>query len=201
MADLLSKEAYRELAGKLEFRTQAFINGQFRGAKSGRTFATTNPATGDVLAQVSACDSQDVDEAVAAAKAAFDDARWHGLSPAARKNILLHFARLMEDNAHELAVLESLDSGKPIRECQNVDVPETIHTLRWHAELIDKIYDATAPVGSGAVTMVVREPIGVVGLVLPWNFPLLMLAWKIGPSLAAGCSIVVKPAEETTLSA
>ncbi|KPB43489.1 hypothetical protein ALP12_200091 [Pseudomonas savastanoi pv. phaseolicola] len=155
----------------------------------------------DKAAGLSACDSQDVEEAVAAAKAAFDDARWHGLSPAARKNILLHFARLMEDNAHELAVLESLDSGKPIRECQNVDVPETIHTLRWHAELIDKIYDATAPVGSGAVTMVVREPIGVVGLVLPWNFPLLMLAWKIGPSLAAGCSIVVKPAEETTLSA
>lgn len=113
---------------------------------------------------------------------------------------MLRFAQLLEDNAHELAVLESLDSGKPIRECQNIDVPETIHTLRWHAELIDKIYDATAPVGSGAVTMVVREPIGVVGLVLPWNFPLLMLAWKIGPSLAAGCSIVVKPAKETTLS-
>lgn len=111
------------------------------------------------------------------------------------------FAQLLEDHAHELAVMESLDSGKPVRECQNIDVPETIHTLRWHAELIDKIYDSTAPVGSGAVTMVVREPIGVVGLVLPWNFPLLMLAWKIGPSLAAGCSIVVKPARETTLTA
>ncbi len=173
MADLLSKEAYRELVGKLEFRTQAFIDGQFCSAKSGRTFTTTNPATGDVLAEISACDAQDVDAAVAAAKAAFDDARWQGLSPAARKSVLLRFAQLLEDNSHELAVLESLDSGKPIRECQNVDVPETIHTLRWHAELIDKIYD---------VTMVVREPIGVVGLVLPWNFPLLMLAWKIGPS-------------------
>lgn len=201
MADLLSKEAYRELAGKLEFRTQAFIDGQFRSAKSGRTFTTTNPATGDVLAEISACDAEDLNEAVAAAKAAFEDARWQGLSPAARKSVLLRFAQLLEDNSHELAVLESLDSGKPIRECQNVDVPETIHTLRWHAELIDKIYDATAPLGSGAVTMVVREPIGVVGLVLPWNFPLLMLAWKIGPSLAAGCSVVVKPAKETTLSA
>jgi len=200
MADLLSKEAYRELAGKLELRNQAFINGKFRDAISGKTFTTTNPATGDVLAKIAACDSRDVDDAVAAAKEAFEDARWHSLSPSARKSVLLRFAQLLEDNSHELAVLESLDSGKPIRECQNIDVPETIHTLRWHAELIDKIYDSTAPVGSGAVTMVVREPIGVVGLVLPWNFPLLMLAWKIGPSLAAGCSIVVKPAKETTLS-
>ncbi|MBC3270190.1 MULTISPECIES: aldehyde dehydrogenase [unclassified Pseudomonas] len=200
MADLLSKEQYRELAATLEFRHQAFINGRFSAAKSGQTFTTTNPATGQVLTEIAACNADDVDEAVAAAKESFEDGRWHSLAPSARKSVLLRFARLLEDNAHELAVLESLDSGKPIRECQNIDVPETIHTLRWHAELIDKIYDATAPVGSGAVTMVVREPIGVVGLVLPWNFPLLMLAWKIGPSLAAGCSIVVKPAKETTLS-
>ncbi|PVZ11272.1 MULTISPECIES: aldehyde dehydrogenase [unclassified Pseudomonas] len=201
MADLLSKQAYADIAASLELRTQAFIDGRFVAAKSGNTFVTTNPATGAELARVSACDSQDVDVAVAAAKAAFEDGRWSGLHPTARKSVLQQFAQLLEDNAHELAVLESLDSGKPIRECQNIDVPETIHTLRWHAELIDKIYDATAPVGSGAVTMVVREPIGVVGLVLPWNFPLLMLAWKIGPSLAAGCSIVVKPAKETTLTA
>ncbi|WP_460928529.1 aldehyde dehydrogenase [Pseudomonas sp. MC6] len=200
MADLLSKEQYLELAAKLEFRNQAFINGQFCASRSGKTFTTTNPATDQVLTEIAACNADDVDAAVAAAKEAFDDARWHSLAPSARKSVLLRFAQLLEDHAHELAVLESLDSGKPIRECQNIDVPETIHTLRWHAELIDKIYDATAPVGSGAVTMVVREPIGVVGLVLPWNFPLLMLAWKIGPSLAAGCSIVVKPAKETTLS-
>ncbi|MGG7671724.1 aldehyde dehydrogenase [Pseudomonas sp. WC2] len=200
MADLLSKEQYRELAAKLEFRHQAFINGQFCPSRSGKTFTTTNPATDQVLTEITACNADDVDEAVAAAKEAFEDGRWHSLAPSARKSVLLRFAQLLEDNAHELAVLESLDSGKPVRECQNIDVPETIHTLRWHAELIDKIYDATAPVGSGAVTMVVREPIGVVGLVLPWNFPLLMLAWKIGPSLAAGCSIVVKPAKETTLS-
>lgn len=201
MAELLSKADYAAIAAKLEFRTQAFIDGQFRDALSGNTFATTNPATGEVLAEIAACDERDVDLAVAAAKAAFDDGRWRSLSPGERKSVLLRFAQLLEDNAHELAVLETLDSGKPISECQNTDVPETIHTLRWHAELIDKIYDSTAPVGSAAMTMVVREPIGVVGLVLPWNFPLLMLAWKIGPSLAAGCSIVVKPAKETTLSA
>ncbi|WP_434155490.1 aldehyde dehydrogenase [Pseudomonas sp. JZ134] len=200
MAELLTKQAYTELAARLEFRTQAFIDGKFVAAASGNTFASTNPATGEVLAFIAACGEQDVNAAVSSAKVAFNDGRWQGLSPAARKSVLQRFAQLLENNAHELAVLESLDSGKPIRECQTVDVPETIHTLRWHAELIDKVYDATAPVGSGAMTMVVREPIGVVGLVLPWNFPLLMLAWKIGPSLAAGCSIVVKPAKETTLS-
>ncbi|AOE65108.1 aldehyde dehydrogenase [Pseudomonas corrugata] len=201
MADLLTKEQYAAIAAKLEFPTQAFINGEFRDALSGKTFITTNPATGEKLAEVAACDTRDVDVAVAAAKQAFEDGRWHKLSPGARKQVLLRFAQLLEDNAHELAVLESLDSGKPVSECQNVDVPDTIHTLRWHAELIDKVYDSTAPTGQGAVTLVVREAIGVVGLVLPWNFPLLMLAWKIGPSLAAGCSIVVKPAKETTLTA
>ncbi|MGK3118721.1 aldehyde dehydrogenase [Pseudomonas corrugata] len=201
MADLLTKEQYAAIAAKLEFPTQAFINGEFRDALSGKTFITTNPATGEKLAEVAACDTRDVDVAVAAAKQAFEDGRWHKLSPGARKQVLLRFAQLLEDNAHELAVLESLDSGKPVSECQNVDVPDSIHTLRWHAELIDKVYDSTAPTGHGAVTLVVREAIGVVGLVLPWNFPLLMLAWKIGPSLAAGCSIVVKPAKETTLTA
>jgi gamma-glutamyl-gamma-aminobutyraldehyde dehydrogenase len=201
MADLLTKEQYAAIAAKLQFPTQAFINGEFRDALSGNTFITTNPATGEQLAEIAACDTRDVDVAVAAAKQAFEDGRWHKLSPGARKQVLLRFAQLLEDNAHELAVLESLDSGKPVSECQNVDVPDTIHTLRWHAELIDKVYDSTAPTGHGAVTMVVREAIGVVGLVLPWNFPLLMLAWKIGPSLAAGCSIVVKPAKETTLTA
>lgn len=201
MAELLSKEEYAAIAAKLNFRTQAFIDGAFRDSVSGRTFATTNPATGQALANVAACDGDDVDLAVASARKAFKDGRWHLLSPSTRKAVLLRFAQLLEENAHELAVMESLDSGKPIQECQNVDVPETINTLRWHAELIDKIYDSTAPAGSAAMAMVVREPIGVVGLVLPWNFPLLMLAWKIGPSLAAGCSIVVKPAEETSLTA
>ncbi len=94
-----------------------------------------------------------------------------------------------------------MDSGKPIRDCELIDVPETIHTLKWHAELIDKIYDQTAPAGEDAIALIVREAIGVVGIVLPWNFPLLMLAWKIGPALAAGNSVIVKPAEQTTLTA
>ncbi|WP_312932445.1 aldehyde dehydrogenase [Pseudomonas sp.] len=201
MAELLSKDQYAAIAAELQMPTKAFIDGEFRDAISGRTFVTTNPATGKQLAEVAACDVQDVDVAVAAAKRVFEAGTWSKMQPNDRKHVLQKFAQLLEDNAHELAVLEALDSGKPVSECQNVDVPETIHTIRWHAELIDKIYDATAPTGNAAVTMVVREAIGVVGLVLPWNFPLLMLAWKIAPSLAAGCSIVVKPAKETTLSA
>ncbi len=201
MADLLTREQYVAIAQGLALPSQAFIDGRSVPSASGRTFQTTNPATGEVLGQVAACDTQDVDTAVAAAKAAFADGRWHKRSPNERKQVLLRFAALLEEHADELAVMESLDSGKPVSECATVDVPESIHTIRWHAELIDKIYDSTAPVGDGAVAMVVREPIGVVGLVLPWNFPLLMLAWKIGPSLAAGCPLVIKPAQETTLTA
>jgi len=200
-AGLLTAGEYAALAESIALPTQAFVDGAFRPALSEQTFETTNPATGKVLAQIAACGPEDVDLAVAKAKAAFEDGRWSRLAPAGRKHTLLRFADLLEQHAHELAVMESMDSGKPISECQNTDVPEAIHTIRWHAELIDKIYDHTAPVGSNALALVVREPIGVVGLVLPWNFPLLMLAWKIGPSLAAGCSIVVKPAKETTLTA
>ncbi len=201
MDDLLTLQDYQNVATGLALPTQAFINGQFQAAKSGNTFTTTNPATGEVLAEIAACDSQDVDMAVASARAAFEDGRWCKLAPNARKQVLLKLADLLEANIVELAVMESLDSGKPVSECQLTDLPETIHTIRWHAELIDKIYDHTAPLTDGSMAMVVREPIGVVGLALPWNFPLLMLAWKLGPALAAGCSVVVKPAKETTLTA
>lgn len=200
MRDLLTAAEYAAIAQSMSFPSNAFINGSFKPAVSGNTLATHNPATGAHLADIAACDSVDVDYAVSKAKDAFEDGRWRLLPPGERKAVLLKFAKLLERNRHELAVLESLDSGKPVRECQLVDVPDTVHTLRWHAELIDKIYDNTAPVGNDALTLVVREPIGVVGCVLPWNFPLLMLAWKIGPALAAGCSVIVKPAEQTSLT-
>jgi gamma-glutamyl-gamma-aminobutyraldehyde dehydrogenase len=123
------------------------------------------------------------------------------MHPSERKDVLIKLTKLIKRNARELAVMESLDSGKTIFDCETVDVPETIHCIAWHAELIDKIYDQMAPASDDHIAMVVREPVGVVGLVLPWNFPLLMLAWKIGPALAAGCSVIVKPAEETSLTA
>jgi len=200
MSDLLSHSEYIALAEGLNFPHNAYIDGAYRPANSGKTFATTNPATGKLLAEVAACDASDVDYVVAKAREAFNDGRWSRLAPSERKHVLLNFANILQQHAHELAVMESLDSGKPIAECQNTDIPDTINTIRWHAELIDKIYDNTAPAGHDAVAMVVREPIGVVGLVLPWNFPLMMLGWKIGPALASGCSIIVKPAEDTSLT-
>lgn len=201
MTDLLTTEEYKAIAKGLSLPTQAFIDGAFRPAISGATFDSINPATGEVLAQIAACDGADVDFAVQKARDAFEDGRWSRLHPSERKEALIRLAKLMKRNSRELAVMESLDSGKTIYDCETVDVPETIHCLTWHAELIDKIYDQVAPASDDHIAMIVREPVGVVGLVLPWNFPLLMLAWKIGPALAAGCSVIVKPAQETSLTA
>jgi gamma-glutamyl-gamma-aminobutyraldehyde dehydrogenase len=201
MSDVLTAHEYKAIAGTMTIGGNAFIDGIARPALSGETFSTTNPATGQELARVAACGKADVDLVVRKAREAFEDGRWRNQAPAERKRVLIGFAKLIERNRHELAVLESLDSGKPVAECQTIDIPETVNTIRWHAELIDKIYDSTAPVGQGAMALVMREPIGVVGCVLPWNFPLLMMAWKIGPALAAGCSVIVKPAEETSLTA
>jgi len=201
MADLLTKAEYEAIAKSLVLPSQAFINGGYRPAESGKTFDSVNPATGAVLTSVASCGPEDIDFAVQKARESFEDGRWSKMHPTARKEVLLRFCELLHQNQRELAVMESLDSGKTIYDCENVDVPETIHCLKWHAELIDKIYDEVAPSSSKHLALVVREPIGVVGLVLPWNFPLLMLAWKIGPALAAGCSLVVKPATETALTA
>ncbi|WP_120632179.1 aldehyde dehydrogenase [Ruegeria sp. EL01] len=199
--DLLTQDEYKSIAADLELPTGSFIDGAYRPAISGHTFETVNPATGDKLADIASCGTADVDFAVEKAREAFDDGRWSKLHPSDRKDVLIRLCKLMTRNARELAVMESIDSGKTIYDCETVDVPETIRCLKWHAEAIDKIYDQVSPASDDHIAMVVREPIGVVGLVLPWNFPLLMLAWKIGPALAAGCSVVVKPATETTLTA
>ncbi len=183
------------------FRTQAFIDGTFRDAASGATFTTENPATGEVIAEVAAGDSTDIDAAVAAARRSFDDGRWSRMAPADRKGVLLRFADLIEANAEELATLDSLEAGKPITDCRDVDLPETVKTFRWYAEAIDKIFDAVAPTGPEALGLIVREPIGVVGAVVPWNFPILMAAWKIAPALAAGNTMIVKPSRLSSLSA
>ena len=201
MSELMTRDEYAALGRELILPRTAFIDGAFRAARSGASFPSANPATGETLAEVASCGAEDVDFAVAKAREAFEDGRWSRAHPAERKRILIRFAKLIERNRHELAVMESLDSGKPIRDCVEIDIPETINCIRWHAEAIDKIYDQTAPVGEDALAVIVREPIGVVGPGLPWNFPLLMLAWKIGPALAAGCSVIVKPAEQTSLTA
>jgi gamma-glutamyl-gamma-aminobutyraldehyde dehydrogenase len=201
MSDLLTRGDYQAIADGLSFAATGFVDGAFRPANGGETFDSVNPATGRRLATVAAYQAGDVDFAVRKARAAFDDGRWRCTSPAERKETLIRLAKLLHRNRHELAVLESLDSGKPILDCATVDIPETINTIKWHAEAVDKLYDQSAPVGDNAMAVIVREPIGVAACVLPWNFPLMMLAWKIGPALASGCSVIVKPAEQTALSA
>ena len=192
MSELLTRKEYSAIADGLSLPCTAFINGSFRKAKSKKTFPTINPATGEMLAEVAACGAEGVDFAAKKAREAFEDGSWSRSHPAERRAKLIKLAKLIRRNRHELAVMESLDSGKPIRDCA---------TIAWHAEAIDKIYEQAAPAGDDALAIIAREPIGVVGLVLPWNFPLLMLAWKIGPALAAGCSVIVKPAEQTSLTA
>ena len=200
MTELLSHAEYKAIAAELDPPRAPFIDGKFQAGR-GPKMATINPATGDVICEIATCSAEDVDLAVARARAAFDEGHWAKMHPADRKAVLIKLAKLIQRNARKLAVMESLDSGKPILDCATIDVPETVNTIKWHAEAIDKIYDQTAPAGDDAIAMIVREPIGVVAAILPWNFPLMMLAWKIGPALAAGCSVIVKPAEQTTLTA
>lgn len=200
MSDLLTHAEYQALAQNLDMPRTAFIDGKYRKG-SGPVFTTSNPATGEVLVEISGCGAEDVDFAVQKAREAFDQGHWSKLHPSARKDVLIRLCKLITRNRRELAVMESLESGKPISDCETIDVPETIQCIKWHAEAIDKIYDQVGPNGDDAISMIVREPIGVVAAVLPWNFPLMMLAWKIGPALAAGCSVIVKPAEQTSLTA
>ncbi|UTW08831.1 aldehyde dehydrogenase [Pseudomonas benzenivorans] len=200
MTDALTRSAIDQQLERLEYRNLAFINGRFVAARSGATFATLNPATGQVLTEVAACDAEDIDAAVQAARAAFDAGVWSKLAPAERKAIMLRFADLIDANRLELSVLESLEAGKPVGECFGIDIPDTANTIRWHAEAGDKLYDAISPSSPGNVGMIRREPIGVVGAVLPWNFPCMMAGWKLGPALITGNSVVLKPAELTSLA-
>jgi len=188
-------------AASLRINGHAFIGGRSVPSVSGRTFDCVNPATGEVLAQVAACDTEDVDRAVRAARAAFESGVWSRMAPRERKDRLAAFADAISAHKEELALLETLDMGKPIRDSLAVDVPLTAQCIRWYAEAIDKLYDEIAPTAPSAVSLIRREPLGVVAAVVPWNFPLLMAAWKIGPILAAGNSIVLKPAEQSPLTA
>ena len=200
MSDLLTHEEYRSVASDLDLPRSAFIDGRYQ-AGHGEQLATVNPASGEKLCDIAACNSDDVDLAVTKARRAFEQGVWSKQHPSMRKDLLIRLCKLITRNRRELAVMESLDSGKPIRDCELIDIPETIHTIKWHAEAIDKLYDQSAPVGDDAMAMIVREPVGVVAAILPWNFPLLMLAWKIAPALASGNSVIVKPAEQTSLTA
>ena len=185
----------------LSFQGQAFIEGRYVPARSGKTFSCINPATGQHLTNIAACDSADVEFAVARARAAFESGSWSRMAPRDRKKRLAAFADLIDAHLQELALLETLDMGKPIRDSLAVDLPLSSQCIRWYAEAIDKVYDEIAPTAPSAVSLIRREPLGVVAAVVPWNFPLLMAAWKMGPILAAGNSLILKPAEQSSLTA
>lgn len=199
MAD--SAVSWHERARSVRFPTQSFIGGRYVDSASGETFESINPATGKVLAKVAAGDTPDIDRAVAAARAVFRKGSWAGMAPAKRKRILQKFAEAILEHKEELALLETLDMGKPISDSLSVDIPATARCIQWYAEAIDKIYDEVAPTGRDALALITREPMGVVGAIVPWNFPLIMAAWKIGPVLAAGNSLVLKPSEKSPFSA
>lgn len=188
-------------AAALTIDGRALINGQRVDAADGSTFECLSPVDGRKLAEVARCKAADVDQAVVAARRAFEDRRWAGLSPRERKTILIRFADLVLANREELALLETLDMGKPISASMSTDVPATANTLRWYGEAIDKVYDEIAPTNDRTLALITREPIGVVAAIVPWNYPMLMASWKIAPALAAGNSVILKPSEKSPLTA
>jgi len=181
--------------------TKLLINNQWTDSKSGKTFPTINPATGEEICQVAEADAPDVDCAVQAARAAFNGGPWRKMSASERGFLLNRLADLVERNADELAQLETLDNGKPYHVARSADLPLTIACYRYYAGWADKVQGKTIPIGGNYFCYTRHEPVGVVGQIIPWNFPLLMQAWKLGPALATGNTVVLKPAEQTPLTA
>lgn len=192
---------WQQAAAQLKVDGRALINGQRTDALSGATRTTVNPANGKPIAEVASCGTEDADLAVTIARATFESGVWSGMAPADRKMVLVRWAELIEKHAEEIALLETLDVGKPISDTFNIDVPGSIRTIRWTGEAIDKVYDQITPTPSDCLALVTRLPLGVVAAIVPWNFPLSTTAWKLAPSLATGNSVILKPASNTPLSA
>jgi acyl-CoA reductase-like NAD-dependent aldehyde dehydrogenase len=183
------------------FDGRALINGQRVAAADGQTFDCISPVDGRVLTAVARCGQADVDAAVAVARAAFEAGKWSRMAPAARKRIMIKFADQLLAHADELALTETLDMGKPIQYAKGVDVNSAANCIRWYGEAVDKVYDEIAPTPRTGLALITREPVGVVGIIVPWNYPMIMAAWKIAPALAAGNSVVLKPSEKSPLTA
>jgi gamma-glutamyl-gamma-aminobutyraldehyde dehydrogenase len=192
---------WQNKAAAQPFPDQALIDGKPRSAQSGQTFAVINPATGQCLANVAACGDEDVNAAVRSARQVFEAGTWAARSPGERKQVLLRLADLIMDHREELALLDSLNMGKPVMDAYNIDVPGAAGVFRWYAESLDKLYDQIAPSAQNVLATITREALGVVAAVVPWNFPLDMAAWKLAPALAAGNSVILKPAEQSPFSA
>ena len=197
----LDREDWLARARDLRPHALAVIDGFAVAAASGRTYRDVTGRDGSTVAQVAECDEEDVDRAVRAARAAFGDGRWSDLAPADRKRLLLRFADLVAADVEYLALVEALDCGKPIHDTLTVDAAKPPLVLAWYAEAIDKLYGEVGPTGPDALSLVTREPLGVVATIVPWNYPLIITAWKIGAALAAGNAVVLKPASQSPLSA
>lgn len=200
MSEMTSHAEWKARAAALRLRDKLWIDGRAVPAADGRRFATVNPANAEVLAEVARGGAPDIDRAVTAARRAFEDGRWSRQSPSQRKEVLLRLAALIRENVPELALLDSLDMGKLVTDAATIDAPGSAHFFQWHAEAIDKLYDEIAPTGPGDLAMIRRVPLGVIGAVVPWNFPLDLATWKLAPALASGNSVVLKPAEQSPLS-
>lgn len=192
---------WEDRACKVGMPNRAWIGGRSVDSASGKKFQNLSPRDGSLISEVSRCNGEDVDRAVRSAREAFEDGRWSRKAPAERKEVLLRFAALIRENLEDLALIESLDVGKPISDSLSVDVPGAANYIQWYAEAIDKRYGEIAPTGPDSLALISREPLGVVGAVVPWNYPLIITAWKIGPALATGNSVVLKPAEQSPTSA
>jgi acyl-CoA reductase-like NAD-dependent aldehyde dehydrogenase len=192
---------WHQRARDIRIDGRAVISGRRVAAVAGETFDCVSPIDGQVLTQVARCRTADIDAAVASARGAFEDGRWSGQAPSARKQVLQRFAEKILDAGEELALLETLDMGKPVQHSLAADVQATARCIAWYGEAIDKVYDEIAPTGANALALIVREAIGVVGAIVPWNYPMMMAAWKLGPALATGNSVVLKPSEKSPLTA
>ncbi|HEX5756945.1 MAG TPA: aldehyde dehydrogenase [Arenimonas sp.] len=201
MADPKPRDYWESLASRLTLRTQAFIDGRYVDAASGKTFDCISPIDGRVIGKVAECEAEDVNRAVATARARFESGVWSQTRPTHRKKVLVRFAQMIHEHAEELALLESLDMGKPVGDALAVDVAASVRCMSWTGEAIDKVYGEIAPTGPDELGLVTREPLGVVAAIVPWNFPLLMATWKLAPALAMGNSVVLKPSEKSPLTA
>lgn len=192
---------WQQQAQSLTIEGRAFINGNYVDAHNKETFDCISPIDGKKLASVARCKEKEANQAVDCARAAFEQGIWSKTAPVKRKAIMLKLADLIEQHGNELALLETLDMGKPISDAINVDIPGTVRSIRWSAEAIDKIYDEVAPTSDNELGLVTREAVGVVAAIVPWNFPLIMASWKFGPALVAGNSVILKPSEKSPLTA
>jgi len=197
----MSAEKYKLIANKLKFEGRAYINGKYVDAIDGEKFETINPATDETLCSVAKCNNKDVDLAVKVSRNAFESGIWSRSTPEHRKEVLIKFAKLLSEQGEENSVLESVDTGKLITDCINEVANDAPMHFQWYGELIDKVFGKVGPTDPSITSLIVKEPIGVVAGIVPWNFPLMMAVWKMAPALAAGCSVIIKPAEDTPLTA